>query len=191
MDELIFYLEKSSPRTQGKLLTILFKQDKKPFNKKMALQILGEFTPKSSSVWAWFHLHGQMMLRVGNPGQIHFPLFWCHWATVSPYLWSGPAAFPLTSPETPDNRWGNHGDVDLPYDVRGRQRTPHLSRNTGNTLSQCHYWEVTALWPLRAPLQGQMPKACPSILPKASIMCSQPLDNGKHAQKKNLPNKLN
>lgn len=44
MDELIFCLEKSCPRTQGKLLSIFFffKQDKKPFNKKKALLILGE-----------------------------------------------------------------------------------------------------------------------------------------------------
>lgn len=133
------------------------------------------------------------MLWVEDPGQIHFPLFWCHWATVSPYLWSGPATFPLTSPETPDSRWGNRGDVDLHYNVRGRQRTPHLSSlwNTRNTLRQRHYWELTAPWPLRAPFQGEMPKTCPPILPKASKMCSQPLDNGKHAQKKNLPNKRN
>lgn len=29
------------------------------------------------------NINGQMMLWVGDPGQIHFLLFWCHWATVS------------------------------------------------------------------------------------------------------------
>lgn len=59
-----------------------------------------------------------------DPGQIHFPPSRGHWAAVSLYLWSGPAAFPLTSPETPDSRWGNHRDVDVPYNIRGREDTP-------------------------------------------------------------------
>lgn len=42
------------------------------------------------------NISGQMMLWVGDPGQIHFPLSWGHWAAVSLYLWPGPAAFHIT-----------------------------------------------------------------------------------------------
>lgn len=59
------------------------------------------------------NINGQTVVWVGDPGQIHF-LSWGCWAAVSLYLWCGPAAFPLTSSETPDSRWGNHGDVVLP-----------------------------------------------------------------------------
>lgn len=46
MDQFIFYLEKSSPRTQGKLLTIFFKQDKKPFKKKKGPSDTGRINTK-------------------------------------------------------------------------------------------------------------------------------------------------
>lgn len=104
------------------------------------------------------------MLWVEDPGQIHFPLFWCHWATVSPYLWSGPAAFPLTSPEKPDSRWGNHGDVDLHYNVRGRQRTPHCPASE----TQGTHWgnATTGRWLHRGPSVLLFKERCPRhVLP--------------------------
>lgn len=60
----------------------------------------------------------------GRSRQIHFPFFWGCWAAVSLYLWSGPAAFPLPSPETPDSRWGNHGVWICPIMGKGDRGHP-------------------------------------------------------------------
>lgn len=126
----------------------------------------------------------QTMLRIG--GISFFPVFWCRWASVPPYLQSGLAPFPFLSPRTRHSRQGNPRGAGSAPRCQRETRPPHPSCpcDMQNTLRQPHRWHHAAAAPLHSlPRRNACAMAPPSLL-KQSTGHSQPLQTIKCAQRK-------
>lgn len=116
------------------------------------------------------------------------PMFCCRWASVSLYLQSGPAPFPLLiTSRARHSRWGNHQGGGSALWCQKETSHPFCPASvkcreyTKGTPLLVHDSTVVPLHSLpRRDAHATVPPPCP----KQGMACSQPLKTIKYAQKK-------